>query len=182
MRGIYSDLIDLHNLIPHPCFTRPFVCDGLPDSCNVIVIGENPATEMNTDWWSFWNDETGFNLRQFEQAYVRERLAAGKREKSNTRLRLDRLRSHGLRCLETNIFSNERLNGPGSSALSNDLLPIFFECLSGLKAVIAHGKIAEGHLRRLSLPSKAQPYFLKHFRNEKYDRIDSVAHEILRKN
>ena len=28
----------------------------------VLVVGENSATPMDTDWWSYWNDETGFDL------------------------------------------------------------------------------------------------------------------------
>jgi hypothetical protein len=174
-----SFLEDLHNLILRPCFARPFVCDGLPDSCNVIVVGDNPATKVSTDWWSFWDDKTGFNLRQFEESYERARLAAGRQPTSPTRLRLNRLRSQGLRCLETNVFSNERLNGHGSEALSNDLLPIFFERLSGLKAVIAHGRVAERYLQRLNLPSKVRSYYLPHFIRVGYPRIDSVAQEIL---
>jgi hypothetical protein len=56
----------LHKTIQQPCYERPFVCDGLPESCSVIIIGENPATSMQTDWWDFWNDETGFDLGKFE--------------------------------------------------------------------------------------------------------------------
>ena len=55
---------ELHRLIPDPCFDRPFVCDGPPESCDVMVIGENPATKMGTDWWSFWDDEKGFRPGQ----------------------------------------------------------------------------------------------------------------------
>ena len=36
----------LKAVIPSPCYERPFVCDGFPDTCEVLVIGENPATPL----------------------------------------------------------------------------------------------------------------------------------------
>jgi len=53
---------ELRNLIPKPCPDRPFVCAGLPELCDVVVIGENPATKMKIDWWCFWTDKNGFNF------------------------------------------------------------------------------------------------------------------------
>jgi hypothetical protein len=47
MRSISSEI---HTLITKRCHERPFVCDGFPEDCNVIVIGENPATQLTTDW------------------------------------------------------------------------------------------------------------------------------------
>ncbi len=67
----------LHAALPTPCFDRPFVCDGRPECCTVIVIGENPATRMYKDWWSFWDDGTGFDLRMFEDQYETSRRAPG---------------------------------------------------------------------------------------------------------
>src|SRR5215475_3894200 len=34
---------ELHELIPKPCRDRPFVCRGLPEMCDVVVVGENPG-------------------------------------------------------------------------------------------------------------------------------------------
>ncbi len=167
---------ELHRLIPDPCFDRPFVCDGPPESCDVMVIGENPATKMGTDWWSFWDDEKGFDLGKFERAYEEARLAVGKRAISNTRLRLRRLRSHGLRCLETNLFKNERLGGHGDGISSSELLPVLVEHLPRLRAVIAHGAIAGEYLDKLALPIGIR---MRHFRSESYENIDSVAKQIL---
>jgi hypothetical protein len=63
-----AELLKLN--VPKPCCgQRPFVCDGLPESCDVVVIGDNPGRLMNKDWWQFWHDENGFNLGEFEQAY-----------------------------------------------------------------------------------------------------------------
>ena len=59
----------LKKVIPSPCFDRPFVCDGFPSASNLMVIGENPATSIDKDWWLFWNTETGFDYEAFLADY-----------------------------------------------------------------------------------------------------------------
>lgn len=168
-----------HSVIPNPCILRPFVCDGRPEFCDVIVIGENPATEMNTDWWSFWNDDTGFDLHKFECTYEATRLARGKRGVSNTRLRLNRLRSKGLQCLETNASLKERMNGHDVDSSIQGLLPELIANLPRLKAVVAHGQVADKALNSLRIPASVSQYHLRHFRSESYQRIDEVADQII---
>lgn len=166
----------LHHLLPSPCCARPFVCDGRPEACEVIVIGENPVTKLDTDWWSFWNDASGFDLERFEEAYERARSCAGKRPISNTRLRLKRLRNyHGLQCLEANVFINERPGGHGGGIPCDDLLRAFFRYLPHLKAVIVHGKIAKEYVNKHGIPAGIQLHFMRHFRNESYDNIAKIA-------
>ena len=77
----------LKEVIPSPCYERPFVCDGFPCTCEVIVIGDNPATRLTTDWWSFWSDTSGFDYNHFLEVYQTERDRAGKGQVSNTRRR-----------------------------------------------------------------------------------------------
>src|SRR5262245_18709053 len=101
----------LHVSVPRPCFGRPFVCDGHPENCRAVVIGENPSTEMGADWWSYWDDSKGFDYGAWKAAYENTREKKGKSRVSNTRARLNRLRSGGVQCLETNVFFNERPNG-----------------------------------------------------------------------
>jgi hypothetical protein len=134
---------------------------------------------MNVNWWSFWDDQKGFDLGRFEQHYKQSRVAAGKRELSNTRLRLKRLRDRGVRCLETNLFMNEQLGGHGGGESCKDLLPLFIENIRPLNAIIAHGSLATKHLRAIALPAGVRTYFLKHFRSESYEHLDKVADEIL---
>jgi hypothetical protein len=169
---------ELRKLIPAPCRDRPFVCDGQPERCDVIVIGENPAINLNADWWRFWDDATGFDLAEFEREYASARQTSGKSRVSSTRPRLERLRKKGLRCLETNTWRNERLEGHGRGVSNNDLLAVFFEYLPGLKAVIAHGKIARTFLETVTLPAPVQPYYLPHFRQVSYTTIDELADKI----
>ena len=49
--------------------------------CQVMVVGENPAMILNTDWWMFWDDELGFDL---DGGY--ERVFAAKREAERKKL------------------------------------------------------------------------------------------------
>lgn len=172
---------ELRSLIKKPCYDRPFVCDGSPRSCDIVVIGENPATKMKGDWWHFWDDKNGFNLGKFENAYEKARLADDKPPISPTRLRLKQLRSNGLRCLETNVFSNEQLGGHGGGTPNGKLLATLIRHhVPHLKAVIVHGSVARKRWRRLGLelPSGVQSFYLRHFSRLSYAEIDAVSRKI----
>lgn len=169
----------LHAALPNPCFDRPFVCDGRPEACTVIILGENPATRLDTDWWEFWHDDVGFDLKGFEHHYQTSRRATGKRPVSNTRLRLNRLRSQGLRCLEANAFINERLNGRGAAAKDTPLMPVLLKNLPLLKAVVAHGVVASKYLRTLTLPQSIETHHVGHFRNLSFENLDTLAQMLL---
>src|SRR5262245_15711894 len=96
---------------------RPFVCDGLPQSCDVLIVGENPHRRVTDDWLGrWWDDATGFDLKAFNAVYDLVRSGRG------TRSKLDALRSDGLRCVETNVYRNERPNGAGPRPVDN--LPV----------------------------------------------------------
>jgi hypothetical protein len=181
-KGAMSLADELRKLIPRPCYDRPFVCDGLPVSCDVVVIGENPATKMNIDWWHFWDDENGFNLGKFEEAYEEARRVKDKPPISRTRLRLRRLRWNGLKCLETNFSSNEQLGGAGGGTPNVELLATLIDDhhLLHLKAVIVHGSVAREYWRRLGLqlPTGVQFYCLPHLSRPGYAKIDEVSRKI----
>ncbi len=167
-------------ILPAPCFERPFVCDGAPERCSVIVIGENPATTVDVDWWSFWDDATGCNYARWIESYRAARQAKGKRPKSNTRLRLDRLCEHSLRCLETNAFSNERLNGSGAGVANSDLLDLAVSTLPNISYVIVHGDKAARYIDSRTMPRSIRYVFrTRHFKIESYAVLDGVAHTIL---
>jgi hypothetical protein len=99
---------------------------------------------------------------------------------SNTRRRLNRIRSSGLKCLETNAYSNEGPGGHGSDGISNtSLLDMFLTEIPRLKAMIAHGKVAEAFLRTKSLPIGVTKHYMRSFRQESYEKIDQVVEGIL---
>jgi len=175
---------ELHELIPKPCRDRPFVCRGLPEMCDVVVVGENPGTAMKDSWWCFWDDEKGFDLGKFERAYMEaRRLANRRRPIGSVRLRFNRLRFNGLKCLETNVFRNEQLGGAGVGVSNEEFLRTFIDHrhLPELKSVIVHGVVAREEWRRLGLPLPAgiQIYYMMHFsRRVSYSDIDEVARKI----
>ena len=108
---------------PKPCFDRPFVCDGWPELSTVIILGENPATATSSDWWAYWDDQLGFDWNAFLKEYKSDRIAQGKQPLSQTRGRLARLRDAGIRCVETNVYPNERLGGSGAGAQKSGYPP-----------------------------------------------------------
>ena len=170
----------LRDFVPRPCCGRPFICDGLPERCSVVVIGENPVTQLGVDWWSYWDDTIGFRYPDWARLYRTSREQQGKRPVSNTRQRLDRLRRNGVCCLETNVFFNERPGGAGWGTPTNvDLLDLTVSTLPNVRFVIAHGRKAHEYLERRALPSNIATVFRTgHFRSESYDRIDRISREI----
>lgn len=169
----------LHSLIPSPCYERPFVCDGQPDQCTVIVIGKNPVTSLSRDWWSYWNDNSGFDLEKFQSVYESERIATQKSPVSNTRRRLNRLRENGLSCIETNVFRSEDKDSPSTGISNADLLKFFFDNIPTLKAVIAHGSVAIDFLRHQPVPKHIRVYTTRHFCLASYEELDKISQEIL---
>lgn len=168
----------LESVIPRPCFQRPFVCNGLPSNCEVIVIGENPATPLSIDWWLFWNTDTGFDFDAFQMHYMEERAKIGKGI-SNTRLRLNRFRERGVHCVETNTFCNERLDGAGVGVPNYGILNMLIQEMPKLRAVVAHGKIAQQYIRNAPIPTEVQVFEPRHFRMESYATIDQLCTKLL---
>lgn len=168
----------LYSFLPRPCLDRPFVCAGRPDACTAVLIGENPATSTNADWWSFWSDVTGFDLERWEASYRSERLRRGKRAMSATRSRIVRLRSAGIRCLETNVFMNERLHGHGEGRSNRDLLELAMDALPNLDTIIAHGKVAHAYLDSRTIPRRFRVFRNRHFRFLSYAEVDALAAEV----
>ncbi len=174
----------LHAKIPKPCFDRPFVCNGLPETCVVMVIGENPALKLRVDWWTFWDDDSGFDLRKFENVFQEKRDAVGGRRP--TRDAIDRLlnplRNAGLGCVDTNVFRNENLGGHrggGPKHKNDDVLRTLLAELPQLNAVIAYGKCAKDFMNGQALPPRVQYFKENHFRNVAHQKIDELAHKIL---
>lgn len=80
---------------------RPFVCSGSPLSCSVFLVGFNPATRLDSSFWSFWDDNHGFDRSRFINEYERLRTVEGVRLRLNAMVPRFPLGS----VLETNICS-----------------------------------------------------------------------------
>ena len=168
----------LREVIPSPCDERPFVCDGFPDTCEIVVVGDNPATPLTTDWWSFWSDASGFDYNHFLEVYQAERNRVGKRPLSSTRLRLNRIRDKGLNCIETNAFGNEGSDGTRHNISNYDLLKVLLSNMPLLKGIIAHGKVAHECLDYIEVPVNVKIFRTSHFSRISYAEIDRSCQEI----
>lgn len=142
----------LRERIGRPAYVRPFVCDGSPLECRAFIVGSNPATALSADYWSFWESGYGFRRAAWAEASRAERRAAGKMEVTPTRRMLGRIIQEAapVRCLDTNVFSTPT---PAERDLSAELrrTEVFDFVLDAVRpaALLAHGREAADHLRRL---------------------------------
>jgi hypothetical protein len=154
------------------------VCDGLPDAAHVIIIGQNPATDMNTDWWSYWDQQTGFQYDRFLADYQRGRAQRGEPKTSVTRLRLNRVRQNGIRAVETNAYQNQQSGGAGRRVQNYSLLNLLIENMSALKAIIAYGQPAQEFVEKADLPDGLAVIRTKHLRFLSYSEVDTICRQI----
>lgn len=105
---------ELAALIGAPTDLRPFVCDGSPLTCDVFIVGFNPATTMSSEFWQFWRTGVGFDKVAWFAAYKKDRqlkpLKPGKTRRnavSPSRRVIEMILEGAApyRCLETNIYS-----------------------------------------------------------------------------
>lgn len=171
----------LENILPRPCIgQRPFVCDGFPHESTVLIVGENPGQQMS-DWWSYWNPATGFDRESFSQHY----LATKQQEKGDpswnyrgTRARFQRLHEMGVRAVETNKFRNEKMDGAGNRQeriVNHDVLGLLLSEMTGLRLVVAHGKVAHNFVDTFAKPGGLLVLNLPHFRSLAYDRLNEIV-------
>jgi hypothetical protein len=143
----------LETEIPKPCDSRPFVCDGFPHESNVMIIGENPGTPTAEDWWTYWNRKKGFQYDDFLSDYLSNKKIAGVRN------RFKYIRSWGVKCVETNVYRNEKQGGAGKTRVDNfEVLRLLVSNNSRLRLIIIHGEKA---LNAVGLAYSEQPLKVK---------------------
>lgn len=137
---------------------RPFVCEGNPLECEVFILGINPATEMEKDFWSFWSINHGFEKSKWMELYILERsqkpLRSNRKKRntlSSTRQRIEWISESlkPIKALETNLFikPTEKAN----ELQNKDKATLIFEFLLDSikpKLILAHGKEVKKHLER----------------------------------
>ena len=135
-----------------PYGERPFVCDGYPIECHIVIIGTNPATPLNMDWWDCWIPDYGFDYNLFMCKYKAKRGEPGA-----TRRRLmgitERLREVRLKCIETNVYRRETKSEKQLWAYdvanrrpNDEVLHLLIEGLQPPKAIVPHGGVARDWL------------------------------------
>jgi hypothetical protein len=151
---------DLAKLIGRPTDLRPFVCEGSPLDCEIFLVGFNPATELATDFWSFWRTGYGFDKREWLKAYAQTRLTPkpGKTRRlktSPTRLRMQAFveAAAPVKVLETNIFSADSADMRSLDRSRREIAPLHF-LLEAIrpKVVVAHGDKAIEAMRPIRGP------------------------------
>ena len=162
----------LEREIPRPCFDRPLVCDGMPDLSTAIIIGENPATDVKKDWWSYWNN-SGFDYNRFITDYASEKTILG------TRLRFCRIRDAGIRAVETNFYRDQGLGGSKRKVSNVALIQTLVDHMPRLKFVVFHGGKAKCLSGQIKFPPHVKTEFCDHFRGISYPKIDALCQKIL---
>jgi hypothetical protein len=134
----------LAHVIGRPTDLRPFVCEGSPLDCDVFIVGYNPATAMEGDWWRFWKPGYGYRKSDWFSEYLAQRGG----DVSKTRAKIQEI-VHGLpnvRVLEANIDARP---SPTKSVYPKPITRPFDFLLSVCrpKVVIAHSTDAVAHLQ-----------------------------------
>lgn len=152
----------LKQIVDEPLYgERPFVCDGYPTECHAVIVGTNPASPLNMNWWECWISDQGFDYNLFMCKYKAKRGEPGP-----TRRRLMRitecLHKVRLKCVETNVYrreakSEEQLweyDTPDRHP-NDEVLHLLIEGLQPPKAIVPHGCVARNWLtvQRHNLPS-----------------------------
>lgn len=158
----------LQNAIPPHCYYCPFTCrNGFPDADDVIIIGQKEATNLDRNWWDWWNTESGFDYERFRAYYLDYRRTIGKRRmESDTRRCLNRIHDSGINAVNTNACYPEVIK-----LLIDNMTP---------KAIVAHGNDAKDLVARfqsqevITLPDE-RVIRSKHFSRISYEKLDSIC-------
>lgn len=123
---------------------RPFLCEGLPLECPIMLVGINPS--KSAPFLDHWSAVNGCD----KQGWMKKYLAINGRC-SPTRHRIERLVKAiaPVRCLETNIFTHLSLTEKG--VLDRDTR-VFDFLLKMVRpgVMFVHGKSGVEHLRKLT--------------------------------
>lgn len=170
----------LVSLIGKPSCLRPFVCDGSPLDCDILLVGFNPRTSLPADYWSFWRKGYGFDKCAFEQAYAAKRLVDGESEASTTREVMRRLATGAAGCkiVEANLFAKDSKDEQTLAKSDRDDRPFRF-LLGALqpKVIVPLGRFAKQGLRNISANCEIRP--VPHFsRGWGYDAAEAFGAEL----
>lgn len=171
---------------------RPFICKGNPLKSEIFIIGINPATSSDTDFFEYWvNDE--FDKEKWFEDYKKERRAEGKIEISPTRKKIEMLVNDffkDFQCLETNAYS---VATPDEKSLkkddmNTDILSFLLNTIKP-KALFIHGrKPAKFIEKKLGIKfTSSEPVIYenmvicktKHLKLVKEEEIKRVAEQLI---
>lgn len=187
MNSIQCFETDLEAIIGAPTEVRPFVCDGSPLDCKVFIVGFNPATSMQMEFWQFWRSGYGFDKKAWFNAYKEERkqrpLKPGKTRRnilSNSRRVIEWILEEAspVTCLETNIYAapTECAVDLGSEKRITAPFDFLMERIQP-QLIVVHGDDAANHIRNRSFFRHL--IFVPHFsRGWSQEKARSLGREI----
>ena len=170
----------LVSLIGKPSYLRPFVCDGSPLDCDILLVGFNPKTPLPADYWSFWRASYGFDKRAFEHAYTVKRIADGESVASTTREVMRRLAigAEGYKIVEANLYAKDSVDERALAQSDRDDRP--FQFLLGTlqpRVIVPFGRHARRRFASISVDCQVKP--VHHFsRGWGYDTAEAFGAEL----
>ncbi|WP_186156656.1 hypothetical protein [Burkholderia gladioli] len=171
--------IELRNRMRGPDGYRPFVCDGSPLDCRVLIVGCNPATDTETSFWQYWREGYGFDRASWERDYRSARLAQGKRQLSNTRHSINVLAGScaPLKCLEANVYAKptKRQSELSAGDIQDSLLAFLVSRIRP-QWIVAHGKIARAAVAGIQFDGVVRAG--KHLRFRSHDELRQLGSEM----
>lgn len=171
------------DIIGRPSLLRPFVCDGSPLDCSVFIVGYNPATLSDRDFWTDWGPE-GYDKTGWMEAYVAERAARPLKPGKKFRHRVSPSRrvieqvvaAAAVPILETNVFAQP---SPDMASLEEHDVAPFRYLVRTLqpRLIVAHGKEAAHAVEKLDINAHVLqvPHFSRGWSREK---ARALGHEI----
>jgi len=155
---------DFSALIGRPTDLRPFVCAGSPLDCTVFLVGLNPATSLDADFWQFWETNRGYDKARWFRQYLVERAAKplkpGKKFRpaiSPTRRNIDAFveGAGDAHVLETNIYAKASDDLKSLDLASREIVPFrFLVDAIRPRVIVVHGKAAVGAIAKIKLPAR----------------------------
>lgn len=153
---------ELTSLIGRRTEVRPFVCEGSPLQCEVFLVGLNPATMMDADFWDFWRPGYGFDKAAWFECYLAERAARPLKPGRSRRQKVSATRRNiecfaegadGVRVLETNIYAHPSDDLRGLAPAGRTIAPFQFLLRSvSPRVIVVHGQPALETVRDLDIP------------------------------
>jgi hypothetical protein len=132
-------------VIGRPSNLRPFICEGSPFKAEVFIVGYNPATRLEGDWWKYWDPDYGYRKSDWLAEYSAQR---GKLSKTRAKIEDILAGLKGYAVLEANIEARP------STRKTEYRQPLTapFDLLMSVcqpRVIIAHGVDAVRHLQPL---------------------------------
>lgn len=143
-------------IIGAPGTERPFVCDGSPLTAQVFLVGCNPATTSERDFWSFWTT-TGFDRAAWLSCYLEDRATRPLKPGRTRRQAISPTRriiqwvidATTVPVLETNVFSMPSSDIASLKKRDSRAFRYLLETIRP-RILVAHGRDATQEIQRIS--------------------------------